>query len=130
MLILPIHVTHNLLTHTVVSFTVTHSRDASGRPVVVQGSDFNITDANLQPASDRLIALLPEGAQADGTLVMHTRLTLFEATNVNGSASGAQSYVRHNGDIWKVWGIQNWKPHAVIGRYLLTRYVNIDGSIT
>lgn len=130
MLILPLHVTHNLLTHTVASFTVTHTRDASGRPVIVQGSDFNITDANLQPASDRLIALLPEGAQADGTLVMHTRRTLFTATNLNGSVTGAQSYVRHNGDIWKVWGIQNWKPHAVIARYLLTRYVNIDGSIT
>jgi hypothetical protein len=129
MLILPLHVTHNLLSHTVVAFNVTHSRDASGRPVIVQGADYNITDANVQPASDKLVALLPEGAQADGTLVMHTRTVLSEATNANGSTTGVQSYIRHNGDIWKVWGIQNWQPHAVIGRYLLTRYVNVDGSI-
>jgi hypothetical protein len=129
MLILPLHVTHNLLSHAVVAFNVTHSRDASGRPVIVQGANFNITDANVQPASDKLVALLPEGAQADGTLVMHTRAVLSEATNANGSTTGVQSYIRHNGDIWKVWGIQNWQPHAVIGRYLLTRYVNVDGSI-
>ena len=129
MLILPLHVTHNLLSHTVVAFTVTHSRDAAGRPVIAQGANFNITDANVQPASDKLVALLPEGAQADGTLVMHTRTVLSEATNANGSTTGVQSYIRHNGDIWKVWGIQNWQPHAVIGRYLLTRYVNVDGSI-
>lgn len=130
MLILPLHVTHNMLTHTVVGFDVTHGRDASGRPTIVQGSNFDIKDANVQPASDKLIALLPEGAQADGTQVMHTRRVLFSATNANGSTSGVQTYIRHNGDIWKVWGIQNWRPHARIGRYLLTRYVNVDGSIT
>lgn len=130
MLILPLHATHNLLTHSVAAFDVTHGRDASGRPTVTQGADYNVTDANVQPASDKLVALLPEGAQADGTLVMHTRRVMFAATNANGSTSGVQSYVRHNGDIWKVWGIQNWQPHAVIGRYLLTRYVNVDGSIT
>lgn len=130
MLILPIGVTHNLLTHTVQGFDVTHGRDASGRPAVTQGANYDIRDANVQPASDKLIALLPEGAQADGALVMHTKRVLFSATNANGSTSGVQTYIRHNGDIWKVWGIQNWKPHAVIGRYLLTRYVNVDGGIT
>lgn len=130
MLVLPIHVTHNRLLHTVAAFDVTHGRDASGRPTIVQGADYSVTDANVQPASDKLVALLPEGAQADGTQVMHTSRALFAATNVNGSSSGVQTYIRHNGDIWKVWGIQNWQPHAKIGRYLLTRYVNVDGSIT
>lgn len=130
MLILPLHVTHNIVSHTVVAFDVTHGRDASGRPTVAQGANYDITDANVQPAGDDLVALLPEGAQTDGAQVMHTRRVMFAATNANGSTSGVQSYVRHNGDIWKVWGIQNWQPHAVIGRYLLTRYVNVDGSIT
>lgn len=130
MLILPIHVTHNLLTHTVVAFDVTHGRDAAGRPTIVQGADYNITDANAQPAGDKLVALLPEGAQADGALVLHTRAQVKAAGNVNGSTSGVQTYIRHNGDIWKVWGIQNWQPHAKIGRYILTRYVNVDGTIT
>lgn len=129
MLILPIHVTHNLLTHTVVAFDVVFDRDVSGRPTVAQGADYNITDANVQPAGDKLIALLPEGAQSNGALVMHTRAAIKAADVRNGSSTGDQTYIRHNGDIWKAWAIQNWKPHAVIGRYLLTRYVNVDGSI-
>ena len=130
MLILPIHVTHNLLTHTVQAFDVVHGRDVSGRPNVTQGADYAITDANVQPAGDEAIALLPEGAQADGAQVMHTRKLLQYATNVNGSSSGNQTYIRHNGEIWKVWAIQDWRPHAKIGRYILTRYVNVDGTIT
>lgn len=130
MLILPLHVTHNLLTHTVAAFDVVHGRDASGRPTIVQGVDYSITDANVQPAGDKLVALLPEGAQTDGAQVMHTTAPLKQATNVNGSTSGDQTYIRHNGDIWKVWAVQNWKPHAKLGRYVLTRYVNVDGAIT
>lgn len=130
MLILPLHVTHNLLTHTVIAFDVVHGRDAAGRPTITQGTDYNITDANAQPARYKDIQLLPEGAQSDGALVFHTRAPLKAADVSNGSSSGDQTYIRHNGDIWKVWGIQNWKPHSPIGRYILTRYVNIDGTIT
>ena len=130
MLILPLHVTHNLLTHTVTAFNVTHGRDASGRPQIVQGSDFNISDANVQPAGDDTVALLPDGAQTDGALVMHTRELIRIATNVNGSVNGVQTYIRFNGNIWKAWAAQDWAPHAVIKRYILTRYVNVDGGIT
>lgn len=130
MLILPLHVTHNLLTHTVKAFDVLHGRDVSGRPTITQGVDYDITDANVQPATYKLIQLLPEGAQSDGTQVMHTRAIIKAADVRNGSSSGDQTYIRHNGDIWKAWAIQDWKPHSVIGRYLLTRYVNIDGTIT
>lgn len=130
MLILPLHVTHNLLTHTVAAFDVLHGRDVSGRPTISQGADYDITDANVQPAGDDLVALLPEGAQTDGVLVMHTRAAIKIATNVNGSSSGNQTYIRMNGNIWKAWAVQNWRPHAVIQRYLLTRYVNVDGTIT
>jgi hypothetical protein len=129
MLILPIHVTHNLLTHTVVAFDVVHGRDVAGRPVITQGADYDIKDANAQPARYNDIKLLPEGAQSDGALVFHTAMPIYAADVRNGVSIGNQTYIRHNGDIWKAWGIQNWKPHAVIGRFLLTRYVNVDGSI-
>ncbi|MGH8441067.1 MAG: hypothetical protein ACRERW_18765 [Pseudomonas sp.] len=130
MLILPLHVTHNLLTHTVTAFDVSFTKDVAGRPLVAQGADYSITDANVQPASYKMVQLLPEGAQADGALVMHTRATISIAGNVNGASSGVQTYIRMNGDIWKAWQVQNWKPHSPIGRYLLTRYVNVDGTIT
>lgn len=130
MLILPIHVTHNRLTHTVTAFNVTHGRDAYGRPAVVQGADYQITDANVQPAGDELVKLLPEGAQKEGAVVMHTRATLYAASNESGGTSTeAQSYIRHNGQIWKAWQVQNWAPHTKIGRYILTRYVDADGTI-
>ena len=129
MLILPLHVTHNLLIHGNWAFNVTHGRDAAGRPVITQGPDYRITDSNTQPAGDDLVALLPEGAQTDGALVMHTAFPISIATNVNGATSGEQTYVRHNGNIWKVWAIQDWAPHNRLKRYILTRYVNIDGSI-
>lgn len=129
MLILPIHLTHNLLTHTVNAFDVTLGRDAAGRPTITQGPDYDITDANVQPANYRQIALLPEGAQSDGAQVFHTRAPVKAADNSNGSTNSVQTYIRHNGDLWKVWAIQNWKPHASIARYMLTRYVNVDGSI-
>lgn len=129
MIILPLHVTHNILTHPVQAFDVSHLVDARGRHSVVQGADYTITDANVQPAGYRVLAMLPEGAQADGVQVMHTRADIKEATNVNGSTSGVQTYIRHNGDIWKATSLENWKPHSVIGRFLLTRYVNVDGGI-
>lgn len=129
MLILPLHVTHNILTHAVTAFDVTNSRDAAGRPLASQGDDYTVHDANVQPASDDLVALLPEGAQTDGVLVMHTRVRLKIATNRNGSQVGEQSYIRMNDNVWKVWAIQDWRPHAVIQRYLLTRYIDIDGQI-
>jgi hypothetical protein len=130
MLILPLHVTHNLLIHGNPAFDVTHGRDASGRATVVQGPDYTITDSNTQPAGDDLVALLPEGAQTDGAQVMHTAFPIKIATNVNGAATGVQTYVRHNGNIWKAWAIQDWAPHNKLKRYILTRYVNIDGNIT
>lgn len=130
MLILPLHVTHNLLTHTVAAFDVLHGRDVSGRPLITQEADYSITDANAQPARYKDIQLLPEGAQSDGALVFHTRYPVKAADVVSGASTGDQTYIRHNGDIWKVWGTQNWKPHSPIGRYILTRYVNIDGTIT
>lgn len=130
MLILPLHVTHNLLTHTVQAFDVTLGKDVSGRPTSVQGADYPITDANVQPAGYKQIALLPEGARSDGVQVFHTRTQVKAADVRNGATNGVQTYIRHNDEIWKVWAIENWKPHSAIGRYLLTKYVNIDGSIT
>lgn len=129
MLILPLHVTHNLLSHGSHAFDVTHGRDASGRPVITQGTDYQITDASIQPAGDDLVALLPEGAQSDGAQILYTAYPVKIATNVNGSTSGDQTYIRHNGNIWKAWAIQDWAPRGPLNRYILTRYVNVDGSI-
>lgn len=46
------------------------------------------------------------------------------------SVSGKQTYARHNGLLWKAWGLQNWAPHQTIARYILTQYHDTDGNIT
>ena len=129
MIVLPIQVTHNVLVHSAVAFDVTHGRDAYGRPAILQGVDYTITDFNIQPASDDLVKLLPEGAQSDGTLVAHTRAKLKVAGITSAATNNVQTYVRFNGNIWKTWATQDWNPHTLIGRYILTRYVDVEGVI-
>lgn len=51
--------------------------------------------------------------------------------NVGNTASlaGLQTYVRHAGEIWKAWGVGDWRPHQKIARYILQRYFDTDGKI-
>ena len=130
MLILPLHRTHFLLRHPAVIFDVVYGLDALGRPTISQEADRTVL-AGVQPAGNDVVALLPEGAQSDGVLVVHstTRMTL--ATNVNGATHGRQTFLRRpDGNLWKCWREQDWRPHAVIGKWFFTRYVNTDGTIT
>lgn len=129
MLVLPVQVTHNILAHGVVGFDAHHGRDSRGRPVIDQGPDYSIGDASLQPASDEVVSMLPAGAQIEGAMLMYTRHPVKIASNVNGSVVGDQTYVRMNGEVWKAWTVQDWNPRTTIGRYVLTRYVNIDGTV-
>lgn len=122
MLLLPLHVTHNLLTHVEQVFEVTYGRDAEGASTAVQGADHAVS-MNLQPAGPKLVALLPEGAQGDGAKVMHTSAPIYVADN---DGTGMQTYVRHGGEVWKVNQVENWQPHSPIGRWLLTRHLDIS----
>lgn len=129
MLILPVQVTHNILAHPVVAFDVDHGRDPHGRPTVTQGADYVISDASIQPADDDMVKMLPIGAQAEGAQLMYTSHPVKLASNFNGGSTGWQTYVRLNGDVWKAWALQDWNPRTTIKRYILTRYVNVDGSV-
>lgn len=121
MLKLPLHVTHNLLKHPVTVFEVVYSRNGEGEAMAAVGPDFTI-DANLQPAGYRQLQLLPEGAQTEGAKVMHTDQPIYVADN----GQGRQSYVRHGGQVWKVNAVEDWSPHSTIGRWLLTRHLDIN----
>lgn len=123
MLRLPIHVTHAVLSHLETMFDVVYSRNAMGVPVAAVEADRREV-VNLQPAGDELLALLPEGAQTDGAKVMHTVAPVYVATN----GQGRQTYVRHGGQVWKAHAVQNWQPHSRIGRWLLTRHLDVNQS--
>ena len=129
MLILPLQVTHGMLSHPIVGFDVVWSRNARGEPSEVQEADRTFV-GNLQPAKYKDVKLIPEGAQAGGVLVLHAAITeISMAGNRNGGQDNRQTYVRSNGDVWKVSSRQNWNPHSQIGKWLLTRYVDVSGAV-
>lgn len=121
MLRLPIHVTHNLLSHPVVLFDVTYGRDGTGEATAAIGPDRTIV-GNLQPADYRQLQLLPEGAQSEGAKVFHTDAPVYMADN----GEGVQTYIRHGGQVWKIHAVEDWSPHATIGRWLATRHLDIN----
>ncbi len=130
MILLPVNIPVAIFGSTLVAFDVVFSRDALGEPAAAQEANRNIFGP-IQPAGDKLIDLLPEGAQSSGAMIVHTAGVLTAADLSNNVDSGRQSFIRHAGEIWKVWGLQSWAPCAgPIQRYLLTKYVNINGNIT
>lgn len=121
MLKLPLHVTHNLLKHSVTVFEVVYGRNSEGEAQAAVGPDTTIS-ANVQPAGYRQLQLLPEGAQTEGAMVMHTDAPIYVADN----GQPRQTYVRHVGQIWKATAVENWNPHSSIGRWILTRHLDIN----
>lgn len=128
MIILPLSPAFSLFASKVVVFDVVQGRDSDGMPIVATPeADRNITGV-IQPAGDDTIKLLPEGQQSDGAYILHTPSAIHAATNVQGAELERQTFIRHNGNIWKAWNVQNWLPHQKIARYIITRYVNTNGD--
>lgn len=111
---------------TMTAFDEVNSRNARGEGSRVTEADRRIYGV-IQPAGDKLTALLPQGSQTAGAMVMHTShpVTACDLSGTTGS-TGRQTYIRHAGEIWRVWGIQTWAPHTSINRYLLTKHARTD----
>lgn len=131
MIVLPVNLAANLFSSKHVAFDATLGRNVRGEATVVQSADRDIFGA-IQPPSDKTVALLPAGAVADGVLIMHTASVINLATPRNGAVDTLQTYVRHEGEVWKVWALQGWTPHVAGGvkRYYLTKYLDPNGLIT
>lgn len=121
MLKLPLHVTHNLLKHPITVFVVVYGRNSEGEATATQLEDY-VIQGNLQPAGYRQLQLLPEGAQTEGAKVLHTDLPIYVSDN----GQGMQTYIRHGGQVWKVHAVEDWSPHATIGRWLATRHLDVN----
>lgn len=128
MIVLPLNPVLNLFGSSVTVFDVVQGRDSDGIPIDATPSPDRNIFGIIQPAGDKDIRLLPEGQQSDGAYILHTPAPVFAADNVQGGESNRQTYVRHAGNIWKVWRIQKWNPHQRIARYIITRYVNVNGD--
>jgi hypothetical protein len=126
---IPVNLVLNLFADALAAFDVVHTRDARGLATPTQEADRSISGI-IQPITDETVSLIPEGAQRDGAKLVHTRAPVSAATNVNGGSSGRQTYVRHEGGLWKLWTVNGWGPHTDIGYYVITRYIDTNGVIT
>ena len=129
MIPLPVNLVCNMFGDQLNVFDRTHVRGARGFPGFEQSNGRSISGV-IQPAGDDALRGLPEGFSCDGALVLHTADAVHVASNHEGASSAPQmqTYVRHDADVWKAWALQGWGPHTNIRRYLLTRF--IDGNVT
>lgn len=121
MMRLPLHVTHNQVLHQFPAVLVEYTRDSEGQAVANIRSETVMT-GNMQPAGPTLQKLLPEGAETDGAKVLHTTDPVYVATN----GRGLQTYIRHRGRLWKANAVEDWGDFSPIGRWMLTRHVDIN----
>lgn len=125
---LPVRAVLNIFATPIICFDIT-SEKVKGRDVTNQDADRKIKGV-IQPADNKAIALLPDGAESDGAQVLHTAaaVSAYDVTN-NGEVK-RQTYVRHAGEVWKLWRVQNWAIHTGnINRYILTKYRDVNNTI-
>jgi len=125
---LPVRPAYNLFKSTITAFDVVQGRDADGVPIDATPEADRQFQGVIQPAGDRHVNLTPAGAESDGEYILHTDAAVSAADNYQGGQNQRQTFVRHNGNIWRLWKIQGWAPHQRIARYVLTRYVNVNGN--
>lgn len=126
-MILPVRAAHNLFTTSIIAYDVTSAR-VKGRAVNTAEPDRKIS-GTIQPANDKTVSLLPEGAESDGAQLLHTDAAIsFYDVKATGGIN-RQTYIRHAGEIWKAWSVQNWSIHSGgINRYILTKYRNVNDA--
>lgn len=125
---LPVRPAYNLFRTPIVAFDVIQGRDSHGIPLPGTIEADRTISGVIQPAGDRHVRLTPAGAESDGEYILHTDHPVSAADNAQDALTNRQTFVRHNGNVWKLWKIQGWAPHQRIARYVLTRYVNLNGN--
>jgi hypothetical protein len=77
--------------------------DVDGRAVQTPGINYNILGV-IQSASPEQIEYLAEGERTDAAKLIHTRIKL----KISGTGQTSQSYVRYDGDVWRVFSLGDW----------------------
>jgi hypothetical protein len=88
---------------TITAFNVTLSVGTDRRPLETVGADYTFQGV-IQPATPEMIESLPEGERTDAAKLIHSTTELF----MGGVGKTVQSYVRYNGDVWKVTPKGKW----------------------
>lgn len=121
MLPLPLGGVVNIFGQQVLAFDVAMVA-IEGKASRTVGADYPIFGV-IQPAGDKAQAIVGPGVKTDGQMILQTR-TVLKAVDVTqtGGAATDQSYIRYQGDVWRVFKIQGWADkNTGITRYILAR---------
>lgn len=90
-------------------------------PVV--GKDRTIFGA-IQSANDKAQQQKPEGSRTDGELILQTSATIYYRNVTNGNnRETRQTFVKYQGETWRVKGVRDGTDHSGKRRYTLSKYV-------
>ena len=108
---------------TIPAYEETSSRTKGRANAPTVGADRNIFGV-IQPLTDKRQDQRPTGSKTAGELVLQTAdIVYYRDVNQAGDREQRQTYVRHQGEVWRVTGPQNWANHSGKQRYALTKYV-------
>lgn len=110
----------------VTVYEETSSRVKGRTQAPVVSSDRTIFGV-IQPLTDKMQAQRPTGSKTDGDLVLQTGDTVhYRDITQEGTREQRQTFVRHQGEIWRVVGPQDWSNHSGKRRYVLAKFVRSD----
>lgn len=126
-MILPTYLAVNIFSRNITAYDKTQSL-VVGRVQTVKEANRSIRGV-IQPATDKDIALLSDGAVSEGTLVLHTSSTVSAYDLSQNNQNQRQTYVIYSGEHWRLTAIQNWSDkNGGTNRYILTKSVSIDND--
>lgn len=124
-MILPLQSVVTLFSRGFTAYDITTSI-VNGRRQHVQDPD-RIIKGNIQPAGPKDVKTDYSGSISIGDLIIHTRFPVYFYDLEMAGPEAKQTYVRYQGETWKVNGVANWNDwNGGSDRYLLTKYTSVD----
>lgn len=81
----------------------------------------------IQPLTDKTQEQRRTGSKTQGDLVLQTDHPIYyrDVTQADVRET-VQTFVRHQGEVWRVIGPQNWTNHSGKQRYVIRKFVRSD----
>lgn len=123
---LPLGGAADLFVESITVYDVVSTKEV-GRWVDTPGDDYVIGGV-IQTRDERDIQFDSDGSISQGTLMLHTRFDLSAFDLSQDGQTLLQTYVRYEGDVWKLSRLTNWSAKTQNYKlYYMTKYTNIGG---
>lgn len=123
---LPLACAADFFSEAITVFDCTSVKEV-GRWVDTPGDDYTISGV-IQTHDEKGVQFDRDGSISQGTLMLHTRATLYAYDLSQDGQTSLQTYVRYQGDVWRLSRLTNWNTKTQnINLYYMTKYVNIGG---